>query len=510
LIDNDEPNAFAFGNGSVYILKGLFKTITSDNELAFVIAHEISHVILKHSAKSVEYQNRMNLSNKDSKVREFSREQEFEADKFGILFSIRAGYSPLGSVNWFNKMTSLGYEYPPLYVDYTDHPNFTQRVVQAFIHIGTYYEYAKNFDYGMLYLSMGNYDEAAESFSKFLEKYPRYKEAYNNIGVALLLKKLNSKNIDQELWLSSAISKVQLFSDNFDKPVRGSYSFKTRDFSEALEYFEEAIKYDEKYPQPYINLAMISIYIKDYEKAQDYLNKAIKLDKNSIDALSAYGFLYAEMDQFNDAVEYFKKVIKLNEKDPQGYFNLAYLYQWDNKKALAIETWKKVIELLPDGKYSDKAKDNLAFLETGSRIEISKKEYDRKKDTPRPSAPKIAGIQIGDQMNIVQALFKTPYNKKITQQKELWEYTNPTMSVGFNTEGKVNYILLLERIPTGTEFINNININSEENELLESFGKPEQTFSEGIYLVHNYKSIGLTFWILNKKVTGIAIYQPNI
>lgn len=509
LIDNDEPNAFAFPNGNIYVLTGLFKTIDSDNELAFVLAHEISHVLLKHGEKSQEYQQRFNVNSDDHKMKAFTREQEYEADTYGILYSLRAGYSPLGSVNWFNKMTSLGYEYPPLYVDYSDHPNFTQRVVKAFINIGNYYEYAKNFDYGLLYLSMGNWKEAAQSFEKFLEKYPHYKEAYNNIGVALFAQKISAKNVELDLWLSTAVSKVQLFANNFDKPVRGKYALTQRDFADAVNYFEKAINYDSKYVQPYINLALISAFTGDYSKSQKYLDQAMKFDSKSYDAFIAKGFILAEQNRFADASKAFQDAIRLDPNNPQGYFNLAYTYQWNKQNDLARNAWNDFLKLMPSGDYSNKAKENLAQLNNESKKDYSDKSKKENQGSKVPVRPSLAGISIGDDMNKVRQVLKVPSNKKSDDTGEIWEYSSPDISIGFNKKGLVDYVMVFSKINSGVEYIKNVNVGATEGDIVVTFGRPEQTFWEGAYLVYNYKSMGVAFWTAGGSVVGIAIYNVD-
>lgn len=63
-IDNDNllflisksliPNAASYGNGLFAINLGLFTQIENDDELAFIICHELAHEILKHNDKSIE------------------------------------------------------------------------------------------------------------------------------------------------------------------------------------------------------------------------------------------------------------------------------------------------------------------------------------------------------------------------------------------------------------------------------------------------------------------------
>ena len=49
ILDTDEVNAFAAPNGYIYVTKGLMGVVESDDELGFVIAHEIGHLEKKHA-----------------------------------------------------------------------------------------------------------------------------------------------------------------------------------------------------------------------------------------------------------------------------------------------------------------------------------------------------------------------------------------------------------------------------------------------------------------------------
>lgn len=55
VIDNDSINAFAGPNGVIGIHTGLIKSVRSEDELAAVIAHEISHVTQNHLSRRYEY-----------------------------------------------------------------------------------------------------------------------------------------------------------------------------------------------------------------------------------------------------------------------------------------------------------------------------------------------------------------------------------------------------------------------------------------------------------------------
>lgn len=55
IVQSDEINAFATPGGFIYFNQGLLKFMKSDDELQFVIGHEISHVDLKHPSKALAY-----------------------------------------------------------------------------------------------------------------------------------------------------------------------------------------------------------------------------------------------------------------------------------------------------------------------------------------------------------------------------------------------------------------------------------------------------------------------
>ena len=53
LVDDDEPNAFALPSGMICVNTGLFHLLENEHELAMVMAHEMSHVILGHGAENL-------------------------------------------------------------------------------------------------------------------------------------------------------------------------------------------------------------------------------------------------------------------------------------------------------------------------------------------------------------------------------------------------------------------------------------------------------------------------
>lgn len=91
-IKSNSTNAFATDQGIVFVTTGLLSQITSEAQLAFVLAHEISHYKQEHVLDSYNY-NRDNRSASIEQMSVYSQDKELEADRLGLEMYARAGYS---------------------------------------------------------------------------------------------------------------------------------------------------------------------------------------------------------------------------------------------------------------------------------------------------------------------------------------------------------------------------------------------------------------------------------
>ena len=119
VLDDDDVNAFAAPGGYVFITKGLLSRMKSEAELAGVLAHEISHVLKKHHLLAIKKGARTSLmadfaeetmqqqginpaltklvsAGTDIYARGLDKDDEFEADRMGVVIAARGGYDPYG------------------------------------------------------------------------------------------------------------------------------------------------------------------------------------------------------------------------------------------------------------------------------------------------------------------------------------------------------------------------------------------------------------------------------
>lgn len=121
VFQSDEVNAFALPGGHIGVYTGLLKVATTQDQLATVIGHEVSHVIARHSAERYSQQLATGLGSEivgavtgvDSSVfgaagnlllLRFSRTQESEADLLGLDLMSRAGFDPRGAITLWQNM----------------------------------------------------------------------------------------------------------------------------------------------------------------------------------------------------------------------------------------------------------------------------------------------------------------------------------------------------------------------------------------------------------------------
>ncbi|WP_165840137.1 M48 family metallopeptidase [Motiliproteus coralliicola] len=102
LIDRDSFNAFTTGGTYIVVHRGLMEQLTSDDEVAAVMAHEIAHTVANHVFEAQSLAQVTALANSGSAGRDgyraaFTQKNEYEADRIGVLYSSLAGYDPLAS-----------------------------------------------------------------------------------------------------------------------------------------------------------------------------------------------------------------------------------------------------------------------------------------------------------------------------------------------------------------------------------------------------------------------------
>lgn len=109
-VQSIETNALSTQQGIIFVTIGLISQLANEAQLAYVLAHEISHFTENHVLESYEWrkENRKNTTYKD--LASYSKDHELEADRKAVDLYKKAGYSFDELVNTFDV---LMYSYLP-------------------------------------------------------------------------------------------------------------------------------------------------------------------------------------------------------------------------------------------------------------------------------------------------------------------------------------------------------------------------------------------------------------
>jgi len=156
VIQSREINGFSLPGGHVYITSALLK-LANDDELASVLAHEIGHIVARHSLKTLkqkqEYDDIARSLGEltgvagdlardlgvalgqivaEGFLTVHTRDEEREADFLGVRGMARAGFDPQGMVTMFQKLQRIEERDASLLGTlFSDHPDAQERIANT-------------------------------------------------------------------------------------------------------------------------------------------------------------------------------------------------------------------------------------------------------------------------------------------------------------------------------------------------------------------------------------------
>lgn len=149
LIDSKEINAFALPGGPVFMFRGLYDKVQSEDALAAVTGHEMTHIRKEHWANAyAEQQKRqlgiavvLGLTHANANVQsaagmldnmislKYSRGEEDQADAGGLQDMVATGYNPQGMVQMFEMLKKVAGNGDTLGSDFlSNHPLTSDRI----------------------------------------------------------------------------------------------------------------------------------------------------------------------------------------------------------------------------------------------------------------------------------------------------------------------------------------------------------------------------------------------
>ncbi len=321
VVNSPDLNAFALPGGPIFVTRGLLLQMNSESELVGVLSHEIGHIAARHHAKFLEKNFGMsilltilNLALQGSEYSsvvmslaqvsagllqlKFSRDQENEADAYGVRFSYQAGYDPRGLLSMFEKFKSLEKGRTVEWLSTHPLPDTRIKNVQQMI----------------------------------AQHYPDSYRLRQNSQEFVRIKSIVNSSKDSYNYVEEAKKQI-----------------KSRIYSSALNQLNKAIELYPNNNQAYTYRALVNLNLKRYNEAISDADRAINIDNLYFMPLLIKGISQNKIGQYHASIDTLEKAKKLVSDNADLYYYLGVDYYEVGARAKAIENLNNALQLT-DGK----------------------------------------------------------------------------------------------------------------------------------------------------------------
>jgi predicted Zn-dependent protease len=319
VLNNPVPNAWALPGGKIAVNVGLLTELKNESELAAVLGHEIVHAAARHGAKAQERGTLMQvglaaaqigaaISDVNSTVanlalqgaglgaqmvqQRYGRDQELEADEYGIKYMKLAGYDPQGAITLqetFVKLSQQNGTKAQGFIEglFASHPPSEERV-------------EKNKATAARYGLGGNVGK--EQYEARTKTLRAIKPAYDKFEEAMMA--ANKKDFAKAEDLAREAAKLEPREGRFHEFI-GEMELAQKRPEKAIPYYQKAIDLNSDYFGSYLGAGVAQYQAGNKQTAEEWLNKSFQLLPT---APAAYylGSIARDRGDRPKAMEYFR------------------------------------------------------------------------------------------------------------------------------------------------------------------------------------------------------------
>ena len=304
VLNNSVPNAWTLPGGKIAVNRGLLTELHSDAELAAVLGHEIVHAAARHGA--IAMQRGLLLGVVVSGIQGAARggnfaglavgaagvgaqlisqrngrENELEADQYGMRYMSRAGYDPSAAVTLqetFVRLSQQSGDQGRLAALFASHPPSTERVEK---NRATAASLPKGGDMGR-----ERYQAATATLR---QRQPAY-EAYDKGRAALA----ENKVADAERLAQEAVRLLP--AEAQFHALLGDIALQQKHYDEAARYFGDAIGRNDRFFYYHLQKGIAHRQLRQWDTARAELERSVQL----LPTADAYYALGAVAEQRGD------------------------------------------------------------------------------------------------------------------------------------------------------------------------------------------------------------------
>lgn len=325
VLDNSVPNAWALPGGKIAVNRGLLTELHSEAELAAVLSHEIVHAAARHGAKAQERGTLMQaglalaqvgaaVGGVDQNVAglvlqgaglgaqlvqtRYGRDQELEADHYGMKYMKLAGYDPMAAVRLqetFVRLSENEKKQSWLEGLFASHPPSAERVEK---NRATATELGAGGEVGQ--------ERFAKQVAPVLKLKPAYDKADQAVAAA------QKKDFPQAKALTHEALAVAPNEGRFHQ-LLGDLELAEKHADAALPHYQKAIDLNPDYFGSYLGAGVAELQTGDKNQAETWLKKSMDLLPT---APAAYylGTISKDRGNTDEALQYYRAAADSNSK----------------------------------------------------------------------------------------------------------------------------------------------------------------------------------------------------
>ncbi len=327
VVKEEVYNAFAGPGGQIFINSGLFEALDNEDEIAGIIAHEISHVVCRHISQQIEQSKKVGLGTlagvaasilmgaagagaaatatavgsmaaAQTVMLAHSREDEMQADQRGVDFLTQAGYNPKGLMTALTKIRSrqwYGKEQIPTYM--MTHPAVEDRI--------------------------GYLSAWIETNASKINKLPQHSKIPFDWTHTRLVAMFGPENNALKEFKAQVAQKPDNAMANYGY---GLILARTGNRSAAMDQFRAALT--RRAFDPIILVELGKTYFLDgrYTEAIRILQGALDIYPDETEGLFYTGRCYIELGNFQEACRFLESVLRNTPDYPEAMFYLGSAY----------------------------------------------------------------------------------------------------------------------------------------------------------------------------------------
>ncbi len=416
------------------------------------------------------------------------------------------------------------------------HPSKEQRTAAVLARLQQIADQAELFQLGLLFYQAGKFELSVNAFNEFLRYYPG-REVHHNLAasyhqLALMYypdnhgpdnydsdkhdsdkhdsdnQSLDDNGIDKRNTIRShqAYNRLEFkYSISVDAHSRASQmifrgnskekNLYTKNISNAIYYYQAAIKQDSNYLLSYQNLGSAFILNGEPFKAIAILKDGFEIAKQNPVTLNLLGIAFYFAENNKKAIEYLELASRLDKKYSDPVFNLGKIAKLEGRSKDAQLYWEKYLDLDSNSYWVN-------LLETKYGVG---KPAARQRGLTRVDSEKLMNLQVGNYSDEVPMVWGKPHSNSYPLRETPYISANYKNGITTVAEGDEIRMLVAGSLFKGRSG-RGIAIGDKTYSIVKAYGRPPLSLNATLGKSLAYPDKGITFQVRNNKVVSWVIY----